>query len=123
MQLWDTDSFESLLRLPGSEQGYHYATFSPNGHHLVAGGNGDVVEVWDGSPLPAERIAQPFALNLVTRLYTSLQLKAAVMEEISADSSLDDRVRQSALSIAEKIEENPLALNAWSWDASNSPSI
>jgi WD40 repeat protein/tetratricopeptide (TPR) repeat protein len=115
LRVWDTETFEDLLCLPGSSDNYHYVTFSNNGLFVVAGGNDRRVRLWDATPLAESRVKRPLAVKTVVGLHAKLYLRDAVIEELLRPDYLPGDMRQLALDVAREIDEEPMSLNVRSW--------
>jgi hypothetical protein len=99
VKLWDADTGQPVLSLPGHAGSVGCLAFSPDGG-LLAGGVGQTVTLWDASPPTPERRAAREARDLVQLLFGQHRSTAEVLDRIRDHPSLDAEVRRRALDLA-----------------------
>src|SRR5262249_23271236 len=90
--------------------------FSPDGQRLASASYDGTVRVWDARPwTPQLRIEQQ-ARALIHRLAANGDVKAELIRRIDQHTRLRHQVRGEALEMLGRWQQDPLALNAGSWE-------
>jgi len=108
-RVWDSSTGAELLTLRADNFVFDVA-FSPDGKSIAGGSQGNTIMLWD-SAAPADgygpRKTATTARNIVDELHETHGLYRDVIDQLKADTILDEPVRKVALQIANsrKVED------------------
>jgi WD40 repeat protein len=113
IKLWEASTGRELLslKLPSGNFVSYDVRFTADGQRLVAAGSDGTVHVWETESPPEQVQLERKVTNLVNSLFFELVRKKAVIERISGDAELDDRIRKLALARADSLYRDPDELN------------
>jgi tetratricopeptide (TPR) repeat protein len=114
VKLWDVETGEEVLTLADDQGARGDLAFTGDGR-LFRSNYAGRLKVWDGRPLGPEVERQEQAASLVSGLIRAVAAKAEVVERIKADAGLSAPVRQAALDIAGRYQEDPSFLDEAAW--------
>ena len=123
-RVWNPSTGEELLALPG-DLNVNCVTFSPDGKSIAGGTIANNIMLWD-TDRPADgyepRTNAVTARNIVDQLHETHGLYHEVIDQLEADTTLDEPVRKVALQIANsrKIEDVEMLVKQ-GWEVVNSP--
>jgi WD40 repeat protein/serine/threonine protein kinase len=123
VKVWDTISGQETLTLKGHTYGIPCLAFSPDGQRLASAGYDNTLRVWDARPWTPQLRIEHEARNLIAHLRADLEQKAemirligllfgkvgekaAVIRQIEHDPSLSAEVRQEALEMTKRWQED-----------------
>ena len=111
-KIWDAASGEELLTLRGPGGETYSVIFGPEDQWLASSCFFDrTICVWEATPLTAELRLQREAAALVNDLPAELGSKGEILGYLRALPSLSEPLRERALSMAERLQEDPWRLN------------
>jgi len=112
LRLWDADTGQELLSLPGHAGVIRCVTFSPDGWTLASGSEDNTVKLWQTAPSTPEEKARREAQGVLEFLFARSLTADQVRARIRHDPTLDDEVRRRALALAEPYEQSLVAQQA-----------
>jgi hypothetical protein len=113
--IWGATDGRVLRRYRGHAGVVLGARFCPDRKWLVTSGDDGTLRVWDAALSPHDWHG-PEARRLVEERFAKLLLKADVLKDLRADTTLSDEVRQLALQLASEEEDNSGRLDSSAWD-------
>src|SRR5439155_22555380 len=115
VKVWDAISGQETLTLRAQNFGIPSVAFTPDGLELASASFDGAVRVWDARPwTPQLRIEQE-ARNWIHHLDAGVGIKAPVIERINQDTTVQADLRQEALKMAKRWQEDADWLNVMSW--------
>jgi WD40 repeat protein len=120
LRLWDAATGQEALALPASGASYGRLLFSPDGGRL-AWLHGDGLTVWDGTPLPPERLYGRAARVRVKALFDRLLLKDEVLEALRKEEAPGEGFLDVARAALDEVEEDAARLDEVSWSVVSAP--
>jgi WD domain, G-beta repeat len=124
VKVWEPRLGLEACTLKGHTNGVNSVAFSPDGQWLATGGADGTVKLWDARPTTPEIQTEREAFSLVDSLFGKKFLKADVLASLRDDKTLEDGVRQRALSLAGQFEEpSARALNEAGWAVVRQPAL
>jgi WD40 repeat protein len=111
VKIWDTATWREVLTLRSHLDRVYSVAFSPDGQRLASAGQEGVVRLWEAAPLTPEVQLGREAGALVNRLTAELLFKEDVLAHLQGDTTLDEPLRQKALSLADRYREQPGRFN------------
>jgi WD40 repeat protein len=115
VKVWEAATGQEVLSLKGHGDAVLSVAFSPDGKRLASAGRDGMVQIWEATvPTPELRI-QRKALGLVKAAFDRQVRKADVLDHLRGDATLDEPLRQEALSRAQHYLQDPAPLAAASW--------
>ena len=112
IKIWDAASGQELLTLSGHPSAVESVVFGPEDQWLASGGYTDgTIRLWEATPLTPERRLQREAAALVNALPSDLGFKDEILTYLRTLPSLSEPLREHALSMAERLQEDPWRLN------------
>jgi WD40 repeat protein/tetratricopeptide (TPR) repeat protein len=124
IKIWDAAGGEELLTLRGHESEAFSVVFGPEDQWLASSHTGDgTVRLWEATPLTPERRLQREAAALVNDLPTDLGFKDEILTYLRTLPSLSEPVRQHALTMAERLQEESWRLNRASYEVARKPGL
>jgi len=112
LRLWDVATHEPILVLQGHQGSVTSVAFTPDGSRIVSGSSDRTVRVWESRLAP-----DADAALLAGRLRSTFRFSADLMDRVRTDSTLDPKVKISALGLIEARGDDPSVLNEESWRA------
>jgi hypothetical protein len=112
IKIWDAAGGEELLTLRGHENEIFSVVFGPEDQWLASSGLTDqTIRLWEATPLTPERRLRREAAALVNDLPTALGFKDEILAYLRTLPALSEPLRQHALTMAERLPEDPWRLN------------
>jgi WD40 repeat protein/serine/threonine protein kinase/tetratricopeptide (TPR) repeat protein len=113
IKIWDAASGEELLTLRGHGDEVSSVVFGPEDQWLASSGNVEdrTIRLWEATPPTPERRLQREAAALVNNLPDDLGFKDEILAYLRTLPSLSEPVREHALTMAERLPEDPWRLN------------
>jgi WD40 repeat protein len=114
VKIWDAEDGEEVLTLQDDQGARGDLAFTGDGR-LIRSNFAGRVKTWDARPLVPHVEAQERAASLVARLIRDLAAKGEVIEHIKTDGGLAAPVREAALDIAGRYQEDQSVLDEAAW--------
>jgi WD40 repeat protein/tRNA A-37 threonylcarbamoyl transferase component Bud32 len=114
VKIWDAGTGEELLTLRGHQGPVAGVVFGPEDRWLASMSQqeGDrTIRIWEATPLTSERRLQREAAALVNDLPSHLGFKDEILAYLRDVPSLSASLRQRALNMAERLQEDAWRLN------------
>jgi WD40 repeat protein/serine/threonine protein kinase len=111
VKVWDTISGQETLTLKRHASGVPSVSFSRDGLQLASAAYDRTVRIWDARPWSPELRIEQQARNLINLLYAALGLRVDVIRSLEQDDTVPTEVRQKALEMAGRWQEDPQWLN------------
>jgi len=106
LRLWDVATHEQILVLQGHQDRVTSLAFTPDGSRIVSGSADGTVRVLDS------RLAHDAdAAMLAAKLRSTLRFSTEMIDRARTDSTLDPKVKASAIALIEARGDDPSALN------------
>jgi WD40 repeat protein/serine/threonine protein kinase len=120
VRLWDVVTGQEILLLKGHTKGPTEVAFTPDGRHL-AGASSDGTVLWEARMPTPEELLQREARRLVVSLFSQLDRKRDVVDQLRLDVTLSEPLRQAAIVRAENYVQDPETLDHASWRIVSKP--
>jgi WD40 repeat protein len=120
VRLWDVAAGQEALALPAAGSGYGRLAFSPDGGRLTWLRDSGLT-VWDGAPLPPERLYGRAARARVKPLYERLLSRDAVLEALQKEGLPGEGFLEAARAALDEAEQDAARLDEASWLVVSSP--
>jgi WD40 repeat protein len=123
-KLYDTKTGQELFTFHlglDTAHAYYSVAFSPDGRRLAIGSRDHFLYVLDSIPLSAEARVELASYNAVANQFNRLVVKSDVLKTIQADPWISEPLRRESLARAERYLQDPIWLNAVSWEAIKKP--
>jgi tetratricopeptide (TPR) repeat protein len=113
VKMWEAETGQELLVL--KSEGIQHLAFSPAGNSLATAGRDRIVKLWEGFvPTTSVRLRRE-ALALLDDLFVTWVKPADVATRLQQEPSLDEEIRQAALTELEHFQADPVRLAAASY--------
>jgi WD40 repeat protein/tRNA A-37 threonylcarbamoyl transferase component Bud32 len=98
VKIWDAVTGLETMTLQGYVRNVSCVAFSSDGMRLASCGDNNTVRIWDATPLTPERRDEREAVS-VARYWLGHSPPSQVMEKIRADNTINDAIKQRALTL------------------------
>ena len=113
--VWDAESGQETLTFKEHTGLVTCLAFSPDGGRLVSGSSDLTVRVRDARPWTTQVRVEQEARTRVHLLQTALCFQSEVVQRIEQDNSLNAEVRNEALAMTKRWQEDPRWFNEQCW--------
>jgi WD40 repeat protein/serine/threonine protein kinase len=107
VKVWDATTGQEILTLTGNKSYVNGVAFSLDGMRIATAGDDGTVRIWDATPLTPDLLEQREATSIVRFLLAQPKSRSEVLRSICADATINESVRQRALTLAEQYREGP----------------
>jgi tetratricopeptide (TPR) repeat protein len=105
VKIWDVETGEEVLTLPGHPLWVWSVALSLDGTRLASADGAGVLKVWDARPLTREIAVEREARGLLAFLFAKPLDKAAVRDHLGSLATITPPARQAALSFVDRYRE------------------
>jgi hypothetical protein len=121
VKVWDAASGQELRTLKGQNAPVLSVAFSPDGRCLACGSADGMAAIYDAQPLTPQNRVDLEALAMVDELCDRLLLQSDVLKAVQRTTGITEEVREVALRLAKRRQDNPVNVNNTSWGIVREP--
>jgi WD40 repeat protein len=107
LTVWDPASGQETLSLPAHENHLSSVAWAPDGKRLLTAGQDRILRIWDARPRQEQPDSDREAMALLGFLFDRPLRRADVRAYVRGCPALTEQVRQKALALAERYQEEP----------------
>jgi WD40 repeat protein len=110
VKLWDVASGQEMLTLRGHQNLVCGVAFSHDGQRIASCGVDGTIKIWEATPLTPGLRQRRHAAALIARYAAERLTRDETIERLRSDPTLGELLRKEALSLAERIRDDPRRL-------------